>query len=98
MPNGNTITNTPFDVDSNGQITLTTSLNLDFESLVNLNEEIRCDNSKNAVSPATPGAVDPIAGVCRVHDQEEWKANDKENLTFKLGVVLTDYVVKMGGD
>jgi hypothetical protein len=78
-PNGNTITNTPFDVDANGEIKLTTNLNLDYESLVNSNEEIRCDNSGNT---ATLGAPDPISGVCRVHDQEEWKANDKENFNF----------------
>ena len=55
MPSGNTITNAPFDVDSNGEIQLTTNLNLDYETLVNANEEIRCDNTGNTED----GSVDP---------------------------------------
>ena len=69
MPSGNTITNAPFDVDSNGAIQLTTALNLDYETLVNANEEIRCNNTGNTMD----GSIDPVNGVCRVHDQKNGK-------------------------
>ena len=59
MPSGNTITNAPFDVDSNGAIQLTTALNLDYETLVNANEEIRCNNTGNTMD----GSIDPVMAL-----------------------------------
>eukprot|EP00505_MAST-04D_sp_SCG-Rhode-Island_P001045 Stramenopile-MAST_4_protein_1045 len=56
-----------FDVSTAGAIL--PAPGLDYETLNGINEEIRCDNSLSR----NDGQVGPYKGVCRVHDQEQFK-------------------------
>ena len=74
-PSGTLGAKLPFTVSDVG--TINVSASIDYEQLNGWDPEVRCNNSLSR----TDANEDPIRGVCRIHNQEEYKTLKDSNPT-----------------